>query len=315
MTVRVYRHDDASAPAYTGQVGGLIAVLDACLVNGYGSKPSSGWAKAFSGTNLAAYRPPSGTRGYLRVDDSATLVSRVVGYMAMTDVSTGTDPFPTAAQVSGGIYLQRSNTSDATARPWVVIATDSRVYFIGYSDVTSIVANAAASGCMGQFFFGDIVSYKPGDAYHCALIGGAETNSTSSGRFGALATSFSSGTSVPSNYIARNHTQSGGSLQVGKASLGTYVPSAAPATTAPPYPDVMSGGIPLAPIEVMEPSASGLLTRGRLPGMWAPLVQMPGASGDTFDGAGELAGKAFLLLNVSSSSALGRAAFETSDTW
>lgn len=42
MTVRVYRWDDASAPTLTGQLGSLITLLDAVLVNGYGSKTAAG---------------------------------------------------------------------------------------------------------------------------------------------------------------------------------------------------------------------------------------------------------------------------------
>lgn len=37
MTVRVYRSTDFGAPQLSGQVGTLLAVLDACLVNGYGT--------------------------------------------------------------------------------------------------------------------------------------------------------------------------------------------------------------------------------------------------------------------------------------
>lgn len=37
MTVRVYRSTDFSAPQLSGQVGTLLAVLDACLVNGFGA--------------------------------------------------------------------------------------------------------------------------------------------------------------------------------------------------------------------------------------------------------------------------------------
>lgn len=37
MTVRVYRSTDFGAPQLSGEVGKLIAVLDACLVNGYGT--------------------------------------------------------------------------------------------------------------------------------------------------------------------------------------------------------------------------------------------------------------------------------------
>lgn len=37
MTVRVYRSTDFGAPQLSGQVGTLLAILDACLVNGYGA--------------------------------------------------------------------------------------------------------------------------------------------------------------------------------------------------------------------------------------------------------------------------------------
>lgn len=114
MTVTIYRSSDASAPGLTGQAGSLIGVLDACLVNGYGAKAAAGWAKEFSGTNLAVYRAPSGNRLRIRVNDTGTTVARVVGYETMTDVDTGVNPFPTAAQVSGGLYVRKSETADST---------------------------------------------------------------------------------------------------------------------------------------------------------------------------------------------------------
>jgi hypothetical protein len=43
MTVRIYRSTDGSAPVLTGQAGKLTDLLDAILVNGYGSKTAAGW--------------------------------------------------------------------------------------------------------------------------------------------------------------------------------------------------------------------------------------------------------------------------------
>ena len=313
MTVRVYRSDDASAPLLTGTIGSLITVLDACLVNGYGSKAAAGWSKAFSSTNLAAYRPPSGTRGYLRVDDTAAQIARIVGYMTMTDVNTGADQFPTSTQISGGAYSQKSLTADTTARPWVLIATDSRLYWLNYSDSTTITGNNSTAGCSGHFFFGDAISYKPGDAYHCTLIC-SDTSGTSASRLGFVSTS---GNMLAGHYIARPHAQSGTSQAIGKAPLGIYGSPSTIGTSGslPAYPDVMTGGLPITPIELFELVSSTPVVRGKLPGMWAPMVGAPAAQADTFDGAGELAGKTFILLNVASASTLGRAAFEISDTW
>lgn len=113
MTVRVYHSTDSSAPVLSGQVGALIGVLDAILVNGYGSKAAVGWTKAFSGTNMAAYKQSAGSNQlYLRVDDTNATDARVVGYETMSDVNTGTGPFPTATQQSGG--LNRGGRSPST---------------------------------------------------------------------------------------------------------------------------------------------------------------------------------------------------------
>lgn len=55
--VTLYKSTDASAPIMNSSAGSLIAVLDACLVNGYGAKPAAGWAKQVidAGTFQATY--------------------------------------------------------------------------------------------------------------------------------------------------------------------------------------------------------------------------------------------------------------------
>jgi hypothetical protein len=75
MTVRVYKSSDASAPVLTGAVGSLVALLDACLVNGYGALAAAGWTKAFTAANKGAYKQNlTGSNNasgmHLYVDDS-----------------------------------------------------------------------------------------------------------------------------------------------------------------------------------------------------------------------------------------------------
>ncbi len=41
-TVNLYQSTDASAPILTGSAGSLVTLLDACLVNGYGTKAGRG---------------------------------------------------------------------------------------------------------------------------------------------------------------------------------------------------------------------------------------------------------------------------------
>lgn len=90
--------------------------------------PALGWTGPYTGTNLAAYRgnTASGTGCYLRVDDTATTLPRVRGYVAMTDVNTGTDPFPTDALLSGGGYFPKSSSS--TLRSWLLVGNDRGFY-------------------------------------------------------------------------------------------------------------------------------------------------------------------------------------------
>ena len=119
MTIRLYSWDDASAPSLTGASNSIITLLDAVLVNGYGSQTAAGWTKPYTGTGKAAYK--NATLGhYVRiVDNGDTNRSfRFRGYITMSDVDTGTDPFPSVAQMAGdGLFYVKSQSSNSTAHP------------------------------------------------------------------------------------------------------------------------------------------------------------------------------------------------------
>ena len=135
----------------------------------------AGWSKTYSGTNLAVYRGDdvTGTRLYLRVDDTGTTNARVVGYESMSDVNTGTMPFPTAAQQSGGYYWPKANAANGTARGWTVIG-DGRTFWVHLHTATTSIG---VSGWTGGF--GDFSSYKSADAYSCSLNGSTTDVATS----------------------------------------------------------------------------------------------------------------------------------------
>lgn len=306
MTVRIYKSTDASAPVLSGQAGALIALLDAVLINGYGSATPAGWAKAFSGTNLAAYRPPvGGNRFYLRIDDTGTTNGRAVGYESMSDVNTGVAGFPTETQFAGGMYWPKSNTADATARPWIIAATD-RMLIMHVS--SSTIANATnASICI----FGDIKSYKAGDIYGTIHVGAATSAPTTSNRFEQVTVSVT-GAAAPAHYITRSYAQTGGSLAVGKhtdaaKASGSIVMGGASSVLV--YPNGPDGGLYMAPLWIHEIAGH---VRGTIPGLWCPLHNKPIEHLDTFSGAGVLGGKTFLALKIYSA---GECFLETSDTW
>lgn len=169
-----------------------------------------GWGKPFSGTNLGVYRSAdvTGTRMYLRVDDTGTTNARVVGYESMSDVNTGLQPFPNATQMSGGLYWPKANAANATARVWTLIA-DSRTVWL------HIHTAASSLGAGGHIqVFGDFTSRKSGDTYSCHLSGansdissgtGVHTSSMSYSSAGASATS-------PGFYIPRSYSGVGSAI-------------------------------------------------------------------------------------------------------
>ena len=314
MTVRLYQWDDAGAPTLNGTAGSLISILDACLVNGYGSKPAAGWSKPFSGTNAAAYRAGGGTQSYLDVVDTSTAVTQLRGFMAMSGLGTGDNPFPTSTQLSYGSYFYKS-AAGSTARPWVLVADSKRFYLFGASAQTTAEGMQASSNLNTNhaMFFGDIVSYVPSDAYHAALMSAATSGNISS-YFGAV--SLGGSAAISGHYIARDYTKTGSSLSCCKTASGrANVVTIGSAGGA--YPSPVHGGIDLEPVFVSEPATR--VTRGHMPGLWNPIHTRPDTPMDTFTGkAGTpLAGKTFIILPVSNAagSGTGHCCLEISDTW
>lgn len=279
-TVKHFHSAMSGAPTLNGVAGSLIAVLDACLVDGFGLKTAdsvvvsggiatatfstghsfepdvialvsgatpaglngekrvltastntitfdatdiadgtatgtitiklapAGWAKAFSGTNLAAYRAidPTGTRMFLRVDDTGTTNARVVGYESMSDVNTGVRAFPLDTQLAGGGYLPKANAANATARAWTLIA-DSRGWWLHTHTATTSLGIAGS-----VWGFGDYDSFKSGDPFACAL-----QCSPASSPANSDAVEYNGMGSMPGPFTPRSFTGLGGSVQLGSA--------------------------------------------------------------------------------------------------
>lgn len=261
------------------------------------------WTKSYTGTNLAAYKQPAGNAFYLRVDDTGTTNGRGVGYETMTDVSTGTGDFPTAAQFSGGMYWPKSATADATARPWIIAATD-RLLIIHVSHSSTANATDAAVDV-----FGDIKSFKVGDAYGTIHIANQTATVTNSNALQVIVALLSA--TCPAHYMARSYTQTGTSLLVGKhTDTAKNVQTTVMGNAGMTYPNGPDGGLYLAPLWVHE--ISGTHARGTIPGLWCPMHNKPLQHLDTFSGTGALAGKTFLALKMYNA---GEVFLETSDTY
>lgn len=298
MTVTWYSSTDASAPVITGSVASgsnLVNLLTAVLVTGYGAKPAAGWTKPQTAANAAAFLQGAGAVNpvAISIDDSSAPYSRVRGFESVTTATTGTNGFPTDAQLSGGAYGVRSSTSDATARAWE-LAADDRTFTL-YIDYDGTGNNQAF------IHFGDIATYKSGDIAHKILIAGTSTSPTTV----AVATMASLSTAVSGHWMLRSYTQSGTAITVGK-----HTDSAKYGQLAYPHP--VDGGTWLGAVWVHENTL--LVVRGTLRGLWCHLhsTGRPLSQGDLLLGTGPLAGRSFLAQN----SYNGKQMFlETSDTW
>lgn len=217
----------------------------------------AGWTKVYSGTNKAVYRANYQANGdslYLRVSDEglgATSYARVRGYESMSDVDTGTGPFPTDAQVSGGLYWSKSIDTSSTVRKWQLVADH-----LGFCYINSLL-----DYYKNPVWFGYINSHKLNDVYGSLIVGG---DSNSLGAMGALC---DISTSTSFNYLPRSYTFLATSIGVRKsshASASNYTGNG-PITI---FPSPVNNGLYIAPIDILE---SNGYFRGTLPGVYCPL--------------------------------------------
>jgi len=341
MTVRIYKSTDASAPVLTGQTGKLVDLLDAVLVNGYGALTAAGWTIAYTDTGKRVYTMAAGGTGFsLDVDDAGPGAgsfreARVRGVETPTGIGTGTNYFPTTGQTAvtnASLVIRKSATTDATARPWTIIADGHTFYlFVETGDLTTNFA-------VYPFMFGDFFTYSSSDTWNCMIIGRVKENIayggsaayTSNGIWSNkgtnLAECFCALQNLPltnageyltdpmqGHFVARSYTGVGGSVPVGKHSdilamgypqgVGSYTPQMGYHGQGP----TSNVGTNLWPgvFPYPNPLDSGLIiapvfvhhngfTRGYMKGFWNPIADRPLAHDDTYSGTGNLAGKSFL---------------------
>ena len=369
-TVKYFHSALTGAPTLNGVAGSLIAVLDACLVDGFGLKTAdsvtvsggiatatfstghsfepdvialvagatpaglngekrvlttatnvitfdatsiadgaatgaitvklapAGWAKAFSGTNLAAYRSQdvTGTRLFLRVDDTGTTNARVVGYESMSDVNTGLRGFPLPPQVAGGGYWPKANAVNATARAWTVIA-DTKTVWVHLHTATSGIG---ASGCV--WGFGDFDSYKSGDPYACALQC-SYTDTATATATNAAAAEYAGLSGISGPIAARSFTALGGSVVLDHAAeshtSAAGVSGAVASALAPSYPNGTNNSLVLSRNALVERSVA---LRGVSPGLLLAPQNCHAQFNwrDKVPGQGQYAGRTLLAVKAGS---------------
>lgn len=233
-------------------------------------RPGLGWTKAHSGTNKAIYARTdvTATTMMLRIDDTGTGVAstnyaRALMVESASDVDTYDNPAPTEVSSAGGYIIKGDNNS--TAKPWVVVGDSKTVYFLFDQDNWSF----ASYGGLVPYVFGDIKSYKAGDAYNCIL---GVRHATTSGNPFSFSYPLGSTPSDPGLALARRANAIGGYVKFYPvAGVSGMIGAVGPA-----YPSYVDNGL-VAQREVFVTEANaafGSPIRGVFRGFVAPLANV-----------------------------------------
>nr|EKU9957646.1 hypothetical protein [Stenotrophomonas maltophilia]EKU9984768.1 hypothetical protein [Stenotrophomonas maltophilia] len=224
-------------------------------------------------------------------DASAPMLStgrlaQAFAYSSMSSIDLGENQTPPATLQARGSLIAKSPVQTAAARPWMVVATE-----IGFYLFTSW--HNYASG-MGAYYYGDLISSVPGDAFPFALFGSAEITNFNgsyndfvcsvfhvSALEGAISTSPTLGTMVPGGYTMRHYSAGLGSP--GRIETTGVAPGVGGSIRSygsgayPVGPDPAHGGYNYIDAIVRE-APFGI--RGKLPGVLVPLHARPHVAGE-----------------------------------
>lgn len=187
MGVQIYKSTDVGAPGLNGLAGSLVAVLKACLVDGFGVIPAAGWTMALDDlvNHRMILRNDSVTvtgryfnirdDGNTRVDgsQSVTSIATFHGCESFADINTTLGNFPNLnadlnvdyrMDVARGLTVHKSSVADVSLRPWMVVADERTCHrrtsyhgftqrvpagALSYSQKTPIQAVSMIAGVVG----------------------------------------------------------------------------------------------------------------------------------------------------------------------
>lgn len=167
----------------------------------------AGWQRVFNDDtkHVAVFTSTDvqSTGKYLWVDGSNSQYTYVRGYSNMTDVNTGTAPFPPASVADANFRWRKSyNTSD-TKYGWDLFA-DSRAFYYSSSTYPGLKIS------QNTYFFGDLVSDVGNRAHNCVITSSGLTDVT----WGGCSLAFSYGRQPGRCYIAKDETGAGDGVGV-----------------------------------------------------------------------------------------------------
>jgi hypothetical protein len=287
-------------------------------------RASLGWVKEFTGTNKAIYRM-SDVASYgqrLRVDDTAVGVdARITGVEAPTGIDTYTDSFPTTAQQAGGGYWSKGASTTA-AKVWAIVGDERFFYYVTEDSARNGAYSISRIGYTGGYF-GDILSFKNGEAYGC-IIGGAYATTNAITSIPALKNIGlgSAPLSPDFSYICRQHTGITKSVPIGFNHPGASLSNVVSGSSASFYPSAVdNGALFIEPSLVIETLVSqGHPVRGLLPGFVNLICRnsdLPNVLGGDIMTATDGSGAKFIVFKGANSSQSADSALtlKLSSTW
>lgn len=240
-----------------------------------------GWEKQFSGTNLAVYRSGNvlSSRQCVRVDDTVAQYSTVIGAESFTDVATPVNSFATH-------YFKRSNATDATTRPWLIVADDKGVY---------IGVQWTNAGIYDFYHFGDFNSVVAGDAANFRLQGLTSSGPGTIGQYSSVCDSGTENALYPGS-CSRSYAQIFGATTLCQGSMAAISGVISTSNVAwslsgnrgegttqntPAYftPAISDNGYHFSNVVLIETSGGSRLLRGTVRGLLHVLEYLPQSSG------------------------------------
>lgn len=262
-----HRENDTGVASITA-IGGFIAVMDEIIALG-----GVNWTKAFSGTNVAAYKQPTAAGDfYIRVDDTNAAYTELVGYKNMTDIDTGTDPFPDA----GSGYFRKYDSAAGDQSGWGCMITDRFFHLFNRFGTTDSDLSSVS--------FGKPNGIDDSDAYG-ALLMCAEGNSGTS----STASVLTRNNSNLGSWWCRNNAGDAGAADLyrGFGPNTSYAWEASGVT----HPLAGRSGSYIAPMALCDDSARAIV-RGYMPGFLCSSARQPWGNEESVTLAGNYAGSA-----------------------
>lgn len=218
--------------------------------------PVGHWEKVFDdgGTGEKAVyqsKHPASLGYFLRVDDSVGDRARVVAYADMTDLDTGTGPFPDPSQVTDGYWL-KSSAASAAATQWGIFA-DPRTVYLAMQAHAGGSSNGAP--CRG---FGDMIPVINSDTRACAISVSDPSSSSAAAQYayGGFDANAGLGGSI---YTPHRETGASGATTI-RSVTGSGASGSSGSFGA--YPSPVNAALYLSKIELAESSAPRMTVPG-----------------------------------------------------